>query len=415
MDTFDRNNLEGVPLIFPKISSGYIGKFDGSACVQSQLISILVNGTYAEVAKFPQRLPRLGFFQELSQFETPEFQNEFASKIEYLKKKLLSRSIDSDELIRLAEVWIRLGQILPKSSCTNSAYLGYLYHLQKINMDLSDGIPISIKKLNQLITYSNGIVSQNKKLSAILQAFVAANRYATDSSTEEISRSLFMELSSGLQQLSDDTFEDVCLASMIHRGLPMASWLAVEERKWHLKESEKLALNLHFLAKKDGKYLKLLAIENECTLRQTLYKFYLFDGQLEVAELQLRKALKMDPTDAALKQELGLFYYDQKQFTKATAYFEEIIESGPPGLAMNRFFLACSYNELGKTQQAIDLLEQALKFDPLSTTLYIELIRLYSEKGLKEQVQRISKQFFDNGLTKKDLDEEEKSYLELAH
>lgn len=98
------------------------------------------------------------------------------------------------------------------------------------------------------------------------------------------------------------------------------------------------------------------------------YNFYLVNayrqqGNLIAAEKALKKALKLNPTSAALYLEQGKLALDQQRYDLAIKALKKSISLVPES-SDSQFYLGLAYEKKGLKQQASYYYQQALKYVP---------------------------------------------------
>lgn len=103
--------------------------------------------------------------------------------------------------------------------------------------------------------------------------------------------------------------------------------------------------------------------DDNATAFQLLGNLYVKSGQLEQALAVLHRAEELAPDAIQTKSVLARIYYDRRDFKRALAYFQSVLESG---MAMERFnfWAAHSAFELGQFDVSRRFLEAALAENP---------------------------------------------------
>lgn len=87
--------------------------------------------------------------------------------------------------------------------------------------------------------------------------------------------------------------------------------------------------------------------------------------------------LNMDEHDSDSLFELGLAYFQLKEYERAIRWFDELLVRDPDYLSAN-YYLAHAYLETNRAQKAITLLEKAVEENPYQAVLYHDLYTLYT-------------------------------------
>jgi len=91
---------------------------------------------------------------------------------------------------------------------------------------------------------------------------------------------------------------------------------------------------------------------------------YYLAGELDKAEVQYKKALKLFPNEAMAHMNLGLVYAQKKQFQLAeTEYLKELQINPNYENALSNLALLYYYN-LGKTNEALALWKRTVEINP---------------------------------------------------
>ena len=103
---------------------------------------------------------------------------------------------------------------------------------------------------------------------------------------------------------------------------------------------------------------------------------YCFPNRLE-AILALQKAVEVNPQDARAYYYLGNLWYDKRQHDAAIACWEHAVNIDKRFPTALRNLALGYFNKLGRTEQALQLLEQAFAADTTDTRILMELDQLY--------------------------------------
>ena len=135
---------------------------------------------------------------------------------------------------------------------------------------------------------------------------------------------------------------------------------------------------------------------------------YCFPNRLEAIPA-LQKAIEVNPQDAKAYYYLGNLWYDKRQHDMAIACWEHSVRIDKTFPTAMRNLALGYFNKLGRTEQALQLLEEAFAADPTDTRILMELDQLYKrlQKPHAERKAFLDKYFEQVGL-RDDL------YLEYA-
>jgi tetratricopeptide (TPR) repeat protein len=96
-----------------------------------------------------------------------------------------------------------------------------------------------------------------------------------------------------------------------------------------------------------------------------------------------RQALQADASFGPARYYLGLALLDAGQRDEGIKELEQVVQAGAPVEAY--LSLGSAYIEVGRTVEAIDMLNQGLRLEPAKSELHIALARAYRSKGLLEK------------------------------
>jgi len=117
------------------------------------------------------------------------------------------------------------------------------------------------------------------------------------------------------------------------------------------------------------------------------------EGKFEEAIKLLEEARKLDPEHIAYPYELGYAYYAQKDYKKAAKFLKEILNH--PKVSDQIFqLLGNCYDDMGKTEKAVETYDEGLKLFPKSGKLYLEKGNIHWAK--KEYSKALA--FYEKGI-----------------
>jgi tetratricopeptide (TPR) repeat protein len=103
------------------------------------------------------------------------------------------------------------------------------------------------------------------------------------------------------------------------------------------------------------------------------------EGKYDEAIKLLEEAQKLDPEYIEFPYELGYAYYAKKEYKKAAKYLEGILDH--PKVYDQVFqLLGNCYDEMGKSEKAIEMYDAGIKKFPISGKLYLEKGNIYWQK-----------------------------------
>ncbi len=102
---------------------------------------------------------------------------------------------------------------------------------------------------------------------------------------------------------------------------------------------------------------------------------------------QFRAAVKADPREPNVHFGLGYLLWTQNQFEEAAREFEAELVNVPAN-AQALAFLADSYMQLNRSDEALPLIQKAIKIDPNLARAHLDLGILYADAGHREEAIR---------------------------
>jgi len=109
--------------------------------------------------------------------------------------------------------------------------------------------------------------------------------------------------------------------------------------------------------------------------------FYRNQGELSKAEAIFRQAIKLTPTNITLYAVLGSIYRDQTRLSEAEAVLKKAVELDPKNEAAYSE-LAYTYQDQGKLLEAEALFKKVIELNPENDEAYGELGSIYRDQGL---------------------------------
>jgi len=88
-------------------------------------------------------------------------------------------------------------------------------------------------------------------------------------------------------------------------------------------------------------------------------------GNMDQVIIQYNKILEMDPQNTTANYQMGLYYYNKKDFPSANKYFEKVVNLYPFGYDALLMYAWTNY-QLGKTKEAKVLFKKTLLVSPTS-------------------------------------------------
>lgn len=131
-------------------------------------------------------------------------------------------------------------------------------------------------------------------------------------------------------------------------------------------------------------------------------------GRADDAEQLLRRSLELDPDEADTSSQLGLLLAKQERFDEAKQLLERAIELRRDHVgALNN--LAVLYLRLNQPNEAVAALRYGIRVAPAAEELYMNLARVYMQRGDRDNARRVLEQALDavsdTTLTQRALEE----------
>ncbi|HXH29794.1 MAG TPA: hypothetical protein VNJ01_03170 [Bacteriovoracaceae bacterium] len=332
---------------------------------------------------FPQRVPRVGFFDELklvsSDFISARIegvQQSFRAFVDALvanEDNLLA--VYYPETLNLLKASLRLGVVPLKWAEIDVSLAHPRYRLPLIDLMINQAVslerPVPMQFLVQALEKGQG----EDRLFIMNRIIVASVRYDPEFSRtqKEYLTALTAELLQGIDTFRPTDQHSVVALATLCRGLPMAPGFPAERTGEYLQKAIEY---LQALVPRNE--LETLARdENIYTLYLTFSKYHLHQLKDEAGFVSyLQKMMVLDPLDSTSFGELGLHYFKQEKYEKAEGHFQDCVRLGPPSLAMHLYFLGECQEKNGKRSQAISSYEACMQYDPEGLSPVLKLFEL---------------------------------------
>ena len=365
-------------LNFPSISTGYISaQAEANKTLNSEILNILAQENIEDYSgPFPQRIPRLGFFQELEKFETPAG-SKAISEYKTIVHERIKRNPSNKSLLNFG---LRMGlgseilDLLPTFDNANE--------LSEENIELSlirDFAETQVKYPNipkrSLCTlvalFIRSLDLKNDYLSSRIgnRILVKSTRY----SKEKLDSTILLQIDETIQNhLLHETKNNASALrnSVLMRGYAM--FPTIDKKTVQIRVNHSLALleefspqtRLEELLKKELLYTTLL------THAKTEISF----GNAALGCTSLSKLTELDTHDSVGWSEFGLHYSKSQDYAKALPFFESAAELGPPSLSLNCYFAGFCEFKVNRAVQAVEWMEKSIQYDPLALSPRLDLI-----------------------------------------
>jgi tetratricopeptide (TPR) repeat protein len=419
---------------FPGVSTGYAGQLQENSTLNSRYFALFWNTPTLEedlqnrLFTFPQRVPRIGFFDELLDNESSFMRSQFAARqnklraslsefpeiknIDPSKKCLFLNLLNASARMGLLEELARLNYFsqVDQSFRDEWDFLIALYVLTfKVSYEISLGDVTDLAALIQLCKAADRsqIISPLSKAKAYNRLIVVLTRYKGHDFPDALEIYATKLASILLSIEPKDNFSELMTLSALWRGLPMWNGFDLDFRNQALRKSLELVLRIE----PQSETQRVLKNELHLTLVQTLSKWSMSQNQASEAENYHRQMIELDPFDSTATSEYALFLTKQGRHREAFENFRKAAEQGPPGLAMNLYFWGQCAQKLSEQSHAIEAFERSSQVDPFALSPRLELFRLYRAERQIERAQDYKASILMNADLAEQLTPEERDEL----
>lgn len=432
---FNSSQLFATEVKFPLTSLGYLGWFNSESTLISSFFSIFwPNGTEfpnlkASRIHFPQRIPRVGFFEELLYVELDSFKNEFLNRQSLIKEQVskvfreepISNKLEAVNLIALAARYgvysfLDFEESIFKSQLNSDIDFELLrnFLIGKISYCVSHDLEIPLKQIQNLLiaAESSSAIDLLTKARVICLLIVSISRHA--GSDCELDLDFLNSQAKWLYNFIDairlnPNDPGLISLSVLWRGLAMWSQFSESEISDCLDRSLQCA---HAFRATDLTS-NLLRSENIITLYQTFSKWAgRADAKIKLQYLQEMQDL--DQFDSTSFSEIGLTHFKSKDFSKALSNFKSATELGPPGLGLNWYFKGECELELKNLSDAEASFITAATIDPLALSPHLSLLKLYQLTSQNLKASKIKLTIENDDPLRSQLTPEELNALQIT-
>lgn len=407
---------------YPNISYGYIGKDYKNSTNNSAFFSeILQNLALLDNdICFPQRIPKIGYFQELCELECNNFNCHLYAIVEKLRHELYSViqneknvSSRSKRLINILRLMFRyslfddISSVQIPNDIDNNSFLEIqiIKELALLEKQLSNDV--QELKLDTLIAIASESLQADKsprKILIILLNRIIVFIYRHRVSMDAVILKHFLDTHiSHLNDYQLKTFSDSILLSTAYRGIAMAYNLGHSKQNEYLSLAEKYARNTNY----QNKIEYLIRIDNLCTCLQTLSKWYVGKNEVIKAENCLREICELDPYDSVGYCEMGLLLNKLGRYDEAEKYFHNATTLGPPGVGMNTYFRAKCIEQVSSISNAIPVLKNACFLDKNAISPLLDLFHHYKNNNNFVEAKNIAIRILESSMLVEQLDKDE--------
>jgi tetratricopeptide (TPR) repeat protein len=402
---------------YPNISLGFLGIKSKDASLSTSFFAELNadNNKMTQYISFPQRVPKVGFFEELCKLEDAKFKPVFETYIKEKKSKLvnLSNSVSNEynqrKMLNLNYLLLRHGEcqyLAENNFSKNFSHDNFLeYQLLKeivnIEVCLSFNKPIILAGLEELVRQllNQTGVANLLRIKIVNRLIVCACRYSNQLSPEVKILELAEAVQAIIEKLSFTELAEKVTVSMAYRGMAMVKELGFDRQEAFLQKAELLARQ----AAPKTSLEEIVVKDNLYTLLQTLSKWNAAKKAYKDAENNLLEMVKIDLHDSTAFSELGIFLFKNGRYDEAAQIFDRAIKLGPPGVGMNMYYYAKCLEKIGKTLEFIEVLEKITSVDQGAVSPWLDIMNYKLQCNDSISAKKIAEHIFNTSELNKQL------------
>lgn len=415
---------------YPNISSGYAGIPQDKQTLNARFYARLElhdkNQQLDQIFQLPQRIPRIGIFEELLYLETLDYKQAFQMRLQLIREQM-KNSIDSTlarksktavrRFINISNLALRYGDtqlVLDHASLipTDHARTLEVEILKEdalISMQLSSGKPISTNNLLLLAEKyaSSCAISDREKIILLNRLIVASYRHEKERD-KKVFHAHAVTLLRLLEKHENGDFINKLHCSIGYRGIAMVSEFNEDQQFQMLKRAEEIALALQGANDNEN----TLALENLYTCLQSVTKWHLRNKDHGNAETYFKKMIAIDPFDSTGYSELGLHYVQLENYSLAANYLQTAMKLGPPGTAMNAYYYAKCLELTGEIKESIHYLIETTTLDESALSPWIDLFEIYKNNNEITEAKKCAMHILSTEILRTQLENDETHSLQ---
>lgn len=148
---------------WPHISLGYLGESCKNLTLNSRFFSLTINNSKLlnSILIFPQRIPRVGFFEELVSLESSQFNENFNKLLTNFKYLTMQKNIKKNVLLNYLKILLRYGcaeyvahfPLQNKIDCQIQYEIKFLQICARIEISLADNNQPDLAELTEFIEH----------------------------------------------------------------------------------------------------------------------------------------------------------------------------------------------------------------------------------------------------------------------
>lgn len=141
-----------------------------------------------------------------------------------------------------------------------------------------------------------------------------------------------------------------------------------------------------------------IAIQKEIQLTtcQTLARIALAEANSHEAESYFKLMTELDPLDSTAFSELGILFLKHERWNEAETNFAKAIALGPPGMAMNAYFIGKACRESKNFMAATRHFKLASAWDLTALSPRLDLFQMAIENNNNNLAFQQAKEILDN-------------------
>lgn len=418
---------------YKNITPGYLGIKEKNQTLNSSFYAEFFgnNLNIDNYIIFPQRIPKIEFFEEILSLEKNEVKKHVQDFLLYIKKSMYEAleqvaqsKKDSRTCLNWMNILLRYGLandvvILPDdlTGCIDISDQIEFLLLKEIAKNRLRTAPTftSNTSINDLIKLSNTAIKQknlNDRVKIIVLNFiiVAVYRFGIRIPYEPYIKICSETLINLIEQTNHGDLGNSIRASIAYRGLSMITELGPALQNTYLKKAEEIARGI---SQPSNKTEEIIIKENLYTCLQTLSKWNLHNKKPANAEINLTEMISIDPFDSTGHAEMGFFLLNQSRYKEASIFFNNAIKLGPPAAGMHAYYYAKSMQEIGKIDEAILAFKKATKLDNEAISPWLDLLDLYLENNETKKAKKIATLILNTPVYKEQIEDDEHIKLKL--
>lgn len=362
---------------------------------------------------FPQRIPRLGFFDELEKFETPVCSSAIASY-----RRTVAKDIESHQPNKsLYHMGLRLGLGLaieaslsslrsPPNPTTQSIEFALIRDFAETQIKYPNIPQSSLQSTISLLKTSYSLKHSYLSAKIANRVLVKSARYSgqkLDSETVELIDNTLKRYFSETKVENATAFSN----SVLSRGYAMLPGLSNETMIKRVDDAVNFAHSFQARTSLEGALKKELLFTTLLTLAKTHRRV----GAIDLAEKSLVTLTEIDEHEPIAWSELGLHYHFLCDYKKSLVCFKRAIALGPPSLALNSYFAGAAQFKLLNFEEGIKLMIQSIRFDSFALSPRLDLIEHYLSKNQTNNARILSDEILGTNELVTQLNEKERADL----